>query len=183
MSRPDVFSGPSRLLHWLMVVLILTMLFVGVFMASGAGPHYHMLVSFHRPLGIAILLLAIVRLINRRFNPPPALPADLPRVMSLVAKASHWALYVLMITLPLVGWAMLSAGGYPIPLWGQSLLLPPILPHDATVWGWLRLTHTVLAFGLFGLIMAHAGAALFHFLIRGDRVMQSMTGMPSDPAE
>ncbi|NIE80112.1 cytochrome b [Asaia sp. As-1742] len=176
MSPHPVFSLTSRLLHWLMAVLILIMIFIGLFMASGVGPHYHSLVSFHRPLGIAILLLAVLRLLNRWLNPPPALPADLPNLMALMAKASHWALYTLMIGLPLVGWAMLSAGGYPIPLLGHSFLLPPILPHDAALWGWLRLAHTILAFCLFGLILAHSGAALFHFLIRRDRVFQSMTG-------
>ena len=175
MTSAKSFSLPSRILHWLMAVMILTMLFIGVFMASTVGPNYDRLVTLHRPLGIAILVLALVRLVNRLRSPPPALPEELPFMMKIGAKASHVLLYVLMITMPLVGWGMLSAGGYPIPLWRQSVLLPPILPHDPALWAALRSAHTVLALLLFGLVLLHVGAALFHGLIRRDGVLRSMT--------
>nr|WP_298794607.1 cytochrome b [uncultured Acetobacter sp.] len=175
MNPAPSFSPLARVLHWLMAVMILSMLFIGIFMASSVGPNYHRLVTLHRPLGIAILVLALLRLTYRLRSSPPPLPNDLPAVMKLAAKVSHILLYVLMIALPLVGWGMLSAGGYPIPLWGNSVLLPPILPHNPTVWSWLRYAHTVLAFTLFGLVLAHISAALFHGLIRRDTVLQSMT--------
>lgn len=175
MINAKSFSLPSRILHWLMVVMILIMLFIGVFMASTAGPNYHRLVTLHRPLGIAILVLALVRLANRLRSPPPALPEEFPPIMKFGAKASHVLLYALMIAMPFVGWGMLSAGGYPIPLWGQSVLLPPILPHDPALWAALRSAHTVLAFLLFGMVLLHVGAALFHGLIREDAVLRSMT--------
>ncbi|WP_336761458.1 cytochrome b/b6 domain-containing protein [Asaia sp. VD9] len=182
MTPPLVFARSARFLHWLMAVFVLIMLFVGVFMASSVGPAYHALVAFHRPLGLAILILALLRLLNRMLNPPPALPGDLSPVLVLAAHASHWALYGLMIALPLIGWAMLSAGGYPVPLFGSDVLLPPILPRNAALWGWLRLAHTILAFGLFGLILAHSGAALFHGLIRRDTVLRSMMGQRKAPS-
>jgi len=94
--------------------------------------------------------------------------------MKAGATASHILLYVLMIALPLVGWEMLAAADYPIPLWGDSMRLPPILPHDPALWAWLRSAHTVPAFLLFGLVLAHLGAALFHGLIRRDGVLPSM---------
>lgn len=105
------FSPVARVLHWLMAVMILSMLFIGVFMASSLGPSYHRLVSLHRPLGIAILVLALLRLTYRLRHAPPPLPSDLPAVLKLAAKGSHILLYALMIALPLVGWGMLSAGG------------------------------------------------------------------------
>ena len=39
--------------------------------------------------------------------------------MKLAAYLSHYALYALMIAVPLIGWAMLSAGGYPVVLSGR----------------------------------------------------------------
>ncbi|WP_395372496.1 cytochrome b [Komagataeibacter diospyri] len=174
MSNMTSFSLLSRILHWMMAIMILGMLFVGVFMASTVGPEYHRLMTLHRPLGIAILLLAVVRLANRLCSPPPLLSAELPSTMRFAANASHISLYALMIAMPLVGWGMLSAGGYPIPLWGQSMLLPPILPHNPVLWARLRATHTVLAFLLFGLVLLHISAALFHRLILRDGVLQSM---------
>jgi len=174
MTRMASFPLLSRVLHWLMAVMILAMLFIGLFMASSVGPNYHLLVTLHRPLGIAILVLAILRLGNRLRSSVPPLPNDLPRLLRRAATASHILLYGLMIALPLVGWGMLSAGGFPIPLWGQSVLLPPILPHNPVLWSWLRFAHSILAFVLFGLVLAHIGAALFHGLTRRDGVLRTM---------
>ncbi|GEB03425.1 cytochrome b [Gluconobacter roseus] len=174
MSCMASFPLLSRVLHWLMAIMILAMLFIGLFMASSVGPNYHRLVTLHRPLGIAILVLAILRLGNRLRSSVQPLPDDMPRLLRWAATASHLLLYGLMIALPLVGWGMLSAGGFPIPLWGQSVLLPSILPHNPVLWSWLRSAHSVLAFALFGLVLAHIGAALFHGLIRRDSVLRSM---------
>ncbi|WP_420997289.1 cytochrome b [Cupriavidus sp. 30B13] len=168
------FSVPSRLLHWLMALLILAMLFIGVGMVATVSSRYELLVSIHKPLGVAILVLAAIRLVNRMINPPPPLPATLPPVQRLAAGASHVLLYVLMFAMPLIGWGMLSAAGYPIVLYGQAQL-PSILPHNAYLYAALRQAHTVCAFLLFALVVLHFAAALYHGLIRRDGVLQAMT--------
>ena len=166
------FNLPARLLHWTMAAMILAMLFIGVAMMTSVT-HYHALVALHRPLGIGILVLAVLRLINRWRHPPPDLPSDLPGWQRRAAHGSHILLYGSMLALPLIGWAMLSAAGYPISLAG-SVVLPPILPRDPGIYAWLRPLHTVLAYTLFGLILAHLAAALLHGLIRRDGVLGSM---------
>jgi cytochrome b561 len=173
MSTQARFPAASRLLHWLMAPMIVAMLFIGVGMAASLSPRYELLVSIHRPLGIAIFVLCLVRIVNRFINPPPELPDTVPSLQRFAAKASHIVLYALMFIMPLVGWGMLSAAGYPIVLYGP-LRLPPILPHDLTLYAWLREAHTVLAYLFFATFLAHFGAALFHGLIRRDGVLQSM---------
>ncbi|SJZ85861.1 cytochrome b561 [Enhydrobacter aerosaccus] len=167
------FSLLSRLLHWTMAILILAMLFIGVAMVSSLSD-YHRLVSIHKPLGILILILVAARLANRLINPAPPLPAGMPPLLRFAAHASHWLLYGLMFALPLVGWGMLSAAGYPIALIGP-FHLPAILPHDAVLYAVLRPLHTVLAFALFATFLAHLGAALMHAVVFRDGVFQSMT--------
>ncbi len=167
------FSIWSRLLHWVMATLILAMLFIGVAMVSSLSD-YHRLVAIHKPIGILILILVAARLVNRLVNPPPLLPAGMPPLLRFAAQASHWLLYALMFALPLVGWAMLSAAGYPIALVGP-IHLPPILPHDGALYATLRPLHTVLAFVLFATFLVHLGAALVHALIFRDGVFESMT--------
>jgi cytochrome b561 len=167
------FPAMSRLLHWLMAPMIVAMLFIGVGMAASVSARYELLVSIHRPLGIAILVLCVIRIVNRFIHPPPELPDTLPSMQRFAAKASHIVLYALMVIMPLVGWGMLSAARYPIVLYGP-LLLPPILPHDLTLYAWLRELHTVLAYLLFATFLAHFAAALFHGLIRRDGVLGSM---------
>jgi cytochrome b561 len=163
----------TRLLHWLMAAMVLTMLFIGVGMVSTVSGRYHELIALHRPLGIAILVLVVVRLVNRLLNPGPPLPAHLNGLERFAAKASQVLLYGLMILMPLVGWGMLSAARYPIVLIG-SVHLPPILPHDPMLYTTLRRTHTVLAYALFATFLAHFAGALMHALIYRDGVFISM---------
>jgi cytochrome b561 len=91
------------------------------------------------------------------------------------ARISHIVLYALMFIMPLLGWAMLSAAPYPIPLIGTARL-PAILSPDAALYARLRTLHTDFALLLFAVILIHLGAALFHAWIRRDGVFQSMAG-------
>jgi len=155
-----------------MAVMVLTMLCIGVAMVVSLGD-YHTLVSIHRPLGIAILILVVVRFVNRLMNPPPPLPATMSRAERMAATASELAMYGLMLVLPLVGWGMLSAARYPIVLHG-SVHLPFILPHNAVLYAVLRKVHTILAYLFFLTFMAHVGAILFHTLIVRDGMLRRM---------
>lgn len=169
-----MFTVAARALHWLMAAAIIAMLFIGVGMVASVSHRHEWLLRLHKPLGIAILALALVRLAVRLRHPPPPLPADLPWTQKVAAHASHWVLYALMVILPLVGWAMLSAGGYPVML-TESLRLPPIFPANPAAFAVLRHLHTWLAMLLFATFLAHMAAALYHGLIRGDGVLSSMT--------
>jgi cytochrome b561 len=142
-------------------------------MVASVSERHEWLLAIHKPLGIAILILAVVRLAVRLRHPPPPLPADLPALQKLAALASHWLLYFLMLAMPLIGWAMLSAGGYPVML-GTSLRLPPIFPTNAVAFAVLRQLHGWFAMLLFLTFLAHMGAALYHGLIRRDGVLPSM---------
>lgn len=172
MNRPRHFNLLARMLHWGMAAAILAMLFIGAGMVVSLQYRVQLL-DLHRPLGIAILLLAIVRLVNRLSRPTPALPADLPVLQKFAAHASHWLLYGLMLAMPLIGWAMLSAGGYPSPMVGV-VHLPAIVPHSPELYGILRPLHGILAYVLFATILGHLGAALFHAWVRRDEVFGQM---------
>jgi cytochrome b561 len=166
------FTAFTRLLHWTMAAMVLTMLCVGVAMVTSLAD-YHVLVSVHRPLGIAILVLVVVRFVNRQLSELPPFPATMSRAERRAARASELALYALMFVQPLVGWGMLSAARYPIVLYGP-LHLPFILPHDAMLYALLRKAHTVLAYLLFLTFLAHFGAILFHTLIVRDGILMRM---------
>ena len=161
---PHRFPLAIRLLHWTMALLIIAMLFIGAAMVSTASPAYASLIALHRPLGIAILLLAALRLVLRFATGAPPLPADLPRVQQRAARGAHILLYLAMIGLPLIGWAMLSAGGYPVRL-TAGFVLPPIVPRDALAYGLLRQAHGLIAFAFF---------ALIHGFVRRDGVLETM---------
>jgi cytochrome b561 len=171
------FPLSMRILHWLMAAMVLAMLFIGVAMVTSLT-NYHRLVSIHRPLGITILVLVIVRFINRmRSQLPPFPPTVSPRER-LAAHGSELLLYALLFIMPLVGWGMLSAGHYPIVLYGP-LHLPPILPTNPKLFAALRRAHTILAYLLFATILAHLSAVLFHTIVVRDRLLHRMSLWPN----
>jgi cytochrome b561 len=161
------------LLHWLIAVCILSMLFIGVGMVSTIATRYLTLVALHKPLGIAILLLALIRLALRLHYGAPPLPADLPEPMKLAARLSHYVFYALMFVMPLLGWAMLSAASYPVVIFG-GMHLPSIVPLNPGLHTVLWDAHHYLALAFFALILVHLGAALFHGFVRRDGVFEAM---------
>jgi cytochrome b561 len=166
------FTLAARVLHWVMAAMVLAMLFIGVAMVASLAS-YHTLVSIHRPLGIAILVLVVVRFAVRLIGPLPPFLATMSARERRIATWSEYALYALMFVLPLVGWAMLSAARYPIVLYG-SWHLPPLLPHSAQLYARLRELHTVLAYLLFATFVAHLSAVLFHTLVKRDGLLKRM---------
>lgn len=121
--KPQAFHPFARVLHWLMAVLILAMLFIGVSMVADLSLRHPVLISLHKATGLALLVLVVLRIAVRLTLPHPPLPNDLPKLQRWAAGASHLLLYGLMLAMPLLGWAMLSAGDYPRPLG-----LPAIAP-------------------------------------------------------
>lgn len=178
MANVQQFSPLQRVLHWFMALCILTMFFVGVGMVSTIAPKYLRLIEFHKSLGILILILVVIRLVARWRYGAPALPASLPEPLKLAAVGSHYLLYGLMIVMPLLGWAMLSAGAYPVVVFG-GLRLPQILPQSELWHTLLWDAHHYLAFAFFALVLAHLAAALMHALIRRDGVFEAMAPYPT----
>ena len=163
------FHPLARAIHWLMALLILATLFIGVSMVGDLSLRHPVLLELHKVTGLCLLALVVVRLALRFTLPHPPLPRDVPPLQRLAAGASHVALYGLMLAMPLLGWAMLSAGGYPRPL-----QLPAIAPHDLGLYAVLRQAHGWAGYLLFATVMVHLAAALYHAWVRRDGVLRSM---------
>lgn len=175
------FTWPMRILHWLMVAMVLTMLCIGVSMVASLGS-YHALISLHRPLGIAILAVACVRLLTRILSPLPPFPPTVPPRERMIAEGSEYLMYALLFAMPLIGWSMLSAARYPVIMFG-SVRLPYILPHNVRLYWWLRQTHTILAYLFFITFLAHFSAILFHTLVVRDGLLLRMVPWKVRPRE
>jgi cytochrome b561 len=176
MSNIDApaYSLTARALHWITAVLVLTAIPVGVLAVNAsAGPLQDSLYDLHRSIGATIIAVLAVRLGYRLTHPPLPLPDDVPRFQQLVAHATHWTLYVLLIVQPLLGWVATSAYGAPIHVFGL-FELPPIWPHDEPLSQRLFVAHQLIGLAITLLVAAHIGAALYHHFIRKDRVLMRM---------
>jgi cytochrome b561 len=174
------FALPSRILHWLMAPMVIVQMFIGVTMIASLA-YYPLLLAIHRPLGLLILIFAVVRLVNRLTHKLPPFLATMGPVERRVASYSEYLLYALLLLQPLVGWATLSAARYPITMVGPFRLFP-IAPYNLDVYAALRECHTVLAVLLFLTFTAHICAVLFHTLVLRDRLLNRMAIWPTRPA-
>jgi cytochrome b561 len=174
------FTLPSRILHWTMAPMVIAQLLIGVTMIASLS-YYPLLLAIHRPLGVAILVFAVVRLANRLRHRPPPFLATMSRAERRIATWSEYSLYALLLVQPVIGWAMLSAARFPVTLVG-AVRLPGIAPHDIDVYALLRECHGVFAFLLFATFTAHMCAVLFHTLVLRDRLINRMALWPTKPA-
>lgn len=171
--EPGRFTGLSRILHWLTAALVFTALFVGFVMVNSTAS-YATLLMLHKTLGATILLVMVVRVINRVRHHPPAWPPTIGSIEGKVVIWSERSLYTLLLLQPLIGWAMVSAAGEPVVVFG-SLRLPRIAPFDAQMFWVLRQAHSVIAYALLALITAHISGVLLHTVALRDRLIQRMT--------
>jgi cytochrome b561 len=173
MTTVDRYPVRTRVLHWLTAALVFGALFIGFVMVNSLGG-YGALVGVHMTLGVLILLVVIARAANRFSHRTPRLPATVGSVEQLLVFGSELGLYTLMLVQPLIGWAMVSAGGRPVVVFGW-LALPRIAPFDADLYFLLRQAHSVLAYLLVAAIAAHVSAVLLHTLTLHDRMLSRMT--------
>ena len=172
----------TRILHWLTAVLIFSTLLIGFVMVNSIGS-YESLRAVHMTLGVLILAIVVLRAANRFTHRAPRLPATVGRAEHKLVVGSELMLYALMLAQPLVGWAMVSATGKPIVIFG-SLRLPRIAPFNADLFFLLRQTHSVLAYTLVVVIAAHVSAVLLHTLTLRDGMLSRMSfGKPRQRAQ
>jgi cytochrome b561 len=131
----------TRLLHWLTAILVFTMLRIGFVMVNSLED-YARLVMVHKSLGVVILVVVLVRIVNRLTHRAPALPATVGAIERKLVVATELSLYALLVAQPLVGWAMVSASGRPVVVFG-SVKLPPIAPIGAELFSVLPVSGSV----------------------------------------
>ncbi|EID17979.1 catalase [Mycobacterium xenopi RIVM700367] len=171
--EPRRYSPLTRTLHWLTAALVLSALFVGFVMVNSVTD-YARLVVIHKTLGVTIFAVMLVRIVNRLTHRPPALPSTVGTLERKLAMASELVLYALLVTQPLLGWAMLSAGSGLVVVLG-SLRLPRIAPCDARLFWLLRQCHSIVAYALMTVIAAHVSAIVAHTVTLRDRMLSRMT--------
>lgn len=169
----------SQFLHWLMAALIGVQIGLGLAGANlPLGMSKLATLARHKSLGLTILALALIRLAWRALNPTPALPGALQAYERRLALATHVALYALLIALPVTGWIMSSARGFPVS-WFNLVQLPNLVTPDPALYHAMVLTHIVLASTLGLILILHIAAAIRHHFVLHDEVLRRM--LPASP--
>jgi len=172
-NTPSRYDAVAMTLHWLIAALLLVNIALGLFVAevmADSDPMQRPVLQFHKSVGLTVLVLSLLRVAWRLANPPPPLPPAMPPNVKLLAHVSHFLLYVLIIVIPLTGWAMVSASRSPVAANYFWLFHWPNLPFFAglprpekmALHKDFNTSHVVLALSALVLVPIHIAGALYH---------------------
>jgi cytochrome b561 len=164
------YDTVTKILHWLVFVGVAAQYAVGEFMPHiGKKTQEVGLVAIHIGLGGFVLLLIVVAIAWRITHPVPQLP-ELPAWQRLVAAATHWGLYLLILVMAVLGWAAANFRGWQVEDFGIAL---PALANKGDSWAHKAGdVHSFLVNVLLALVILHVAAALYHHFVVRDKVLK-----------
>ena len=173
-TRTATYVRPVAVLHWACALLILAAFPLGIYMHDlPLSPEKLRLFSYHKWIGIAVLFLAVPRLLSRVAFATPELPATMHRWERTTAVVMHVLLYALIFAVPLSGWLMSSATGFQT-WWFGVVPLPDLVSKSKPLGESLKVLHKGLNLLMLGLVVVHVAAALKHQFIDRDDVLSRM---------
>ena len=168
------YGGVAKALHWLVFALLLAQYIVAITMPNiGRGTVPGTLINLHMSIGVTILLVIAVRWLWQVDHRVLPATADTAAWEQRLARVTHALLYLFLVIDPILGWANASARDFTITVFG-IVSLPPIVPAKSAIGMQAGNVHTWLGWTLLVLIGLHVAAALYHYFVRRDRVLQRM---------
>lgn len=174
MEKIKRYSVGSKLFHWLVALIVLTMLSVSFFLDELPGTIKSTAIMFHKSFGLTILLLMILRSFWIIHRGKPTLPATVARWERYLSHAVQYSLYLFLFLMPICGWVMsVAANKTPVFFGFFNVPLPFIAPNKALS-QWMFSAHETIAFIIIALLCLHVAGALKHYFIDRDKVLQRM---------
>ena len=168
------YTSTAIAFHWILAALIITNLAFGLYTVNlPLSPQKLKLFSYHKWIGVTVLLIASARLLWRLTHAAPSLPGTMKPWERQAAHAAHIALYVLFFAAPLTGWLFSSAAGFQTVYLGV-LPIPDLLSRNKELADILKFMHRWINYAMAAVIVLHAAAALKHHFVDRDDVLVRM---------
>jgi cytochrome b561 len=175
LDEQNKYSGLMIAMHWLMAIGIVTAFGAGLYMVSieGITPFKLRLYNWHKWLGVTLFVLVGARIVIKLMNKQPAYPRHWGRNAIRMAKAGHWALYLLMFAVPTFGYLFSLAAGYPV-VWFGVIELPVLIEKNAEMKDLYKLLHELSANLLVLLVVGHVGMVIKHQVKDRENILKRM---------
>jgi cytochrome b561 len=175
MTNAASYDPLLRWIHWITAALFIAAMLIGLYcgwQAPGTSPRRELL-EVHKSLGVTLFWLAILRLIVRVATVAPREPTSFSLLVRLASKLNHWALYGVLLAMPITGYLFSSAGGYS-PKYFSAFSWPRLFGANrelARTGEWL---HDSLAYFVYAVVSLHIAATLWHVLVKKDETLAQM---------
>lgn len=166
------YGAVTKLLHWLIFLLVLVMLIVGFCLPLVPEAYQGVGYNLHKVTGLTILTLMLIRLVWTLANPKPLLPIETPLWQRFLDHLVQWSLYIVLIAMPIAGWIGAVAGGRPPHVGELAISLP--INADKEFAKSAFTVHNTIAFVIIALVTLHILAAAYHYFIKRDNIVQRM---------
>lgn len=175
----DHYSAVAVALHWLIALLIIANVLIGIafkYHVAGAFP-------LHQSIGLTVLGLSVLRVIWRLGHPWLPLPATMPGWEKAAAISTFVAFYFLILAIPLLGWAAVSAHARGTSEWfGVAVPKLPVA-QDHETGEQLGNLHMFLAWSAVALVVLHvAGAIKNSYLQKNHELTRMIPGLKTPDA-
>ena len=182
-SGANRYGSVARWFHWTIAVLIITNLLIGFFHDALPRNVVGQWMNAHKAIGLTVLVLSLARLAWRLGHPAPRQMPNHAAWEKMLAKITHWTLYVFMVLMPLAGWLMVSAAEKQRPMSFFGFFPLPFLPTgaDKSLAGLGHEAHEIIGWGFVVLLVLHVGGALKHQWLDGDHTLGRMVSWMRAP--
>lgn len=173
-TTTEVWGSVAKFLHWTIALLVILMMIGGTLMDElRNGPDKIWVYAMHKSTGLTILVLMLLRLAWRLFDPRPADPPGLGNLAKTASRTVHGAFYLLLIVMPLSGWLYNSAANFPLR-WFGLFSVPALSGPDKELKHFALDVHETVFLIILGVLILHVAAALKHHFQDRDSVLRRM---------
>lgn len=178
-SKPASYNTVAKLFHWIMAAIIITAWIIGFYSShflsyADPGSHKADVITLHKEIASTVMFLATLRLLWRLGHPVPDFPPSMGPLVQAAAHAGHVLLYVLMLAVPISGWAYSSAAGYAVPVAWLFHLPALVGQQDEARLAVFGKVHVYLAWTFGLVIVGHAFMAFKHQYVDRDGTLDKM---------
>ncbi|MBN9589106.1 MAG: hypothetical protein BGN85_11910 [Alphaproteobacteria bacterium 64-11] len=166
------YDGIAMLLHWSIAVLIAVTFLLGLTVDDFPKAYEDAVVNTHVLVGLAILVLTLVRIGWRIVHRPPPLPQTITPLSRVASKVGHGLMYLLMLVVPVIGIPTLLYRGRGIDF--GLFAMPPLVQRTPEIFRPLTELHEIASYALVLLALGHIAAAFYHQAIAHDGLIQRM---------
>jgi cytochrome b561 len=169
------YAKSAIAMHWIIALLIFAAFGLGLYMTDipGFTPTKLKLFSYHKWIGITVLIFAVLRVLWRLTHPAPGPVPGMPKWQHAAAEAAHLGLYLLILAVPLTGYLLSVAAGVKVVYLGLWELPMPFDKSDALkdIFG---MAHEWLNWTMAAIVVLHILAALKHHVVDRDGTLRRM---------